>query len=138
MEKTKGNTWYHGLSYGGKCRRKLILCWRSGQADWIGAGRHRLRRLPQRPDGSSGGALDAGGTVTGVEPQFFVRQGLQRDGLAGLIVTKDMTERKTEMIQAGAMPSSHSPATGTLEEIAEVMSRSRWASWTRPTASCIV
>ena len=54
-------------------------------------------------------ALDAGGTVTGVEPQFFVQQELQHDGLTELIVTKDMTERKTKMIELGDA-SSHSRA----------------------------
>ena len=82
-------------------------------------------------------ALDAGGTVTGVEPQFFVQQELQHDGLTELIVTKDMTERKTKMIELGDA-SSHSPAgTGTLEEITEVMSKVSLAGWTRP-ASCMI
>ena len=46
-------------------------------------------------------ALDAGGTVTGVEPQFFIQQELQHDGLTELIVTRDMAERKTKMIELG-------------------------------------
>ncbi len=33
--------------------------------------------------------LDAGGNVTGVEPQFFMDEGFQYDGLTELIVTKD-------------------------------------------------
>ena len=45
--------------------------------------------------------LDAGGTVTGVEPQFFMDEGFQYDGLTELIVTKDMAERKTKMIELG-------------------------------------
>jgi len=39
--------------------------------------------------------LSAGGEVTGVEPEFFVQGELQHEGLTELIVTKDMTERKT-------------------------------------------
>ena len=35
--------------------------------------------------------LDAGGKATGVEPQFFVDQGLLYDDLTELFVTKDMT-----------------------------------------------
>ena len=35
--------------------------------------------------------LQAGGEVTGVEPQFFVDSELQHDGLTELIVTKDMS-----------------------------------------------
>ena len=57
--------------------------------------------------------LAAGGEVTGVEPEFFVKGELQHDGLTELIVTKDMTERKTKF----------PGGTGTLEEIAEVMSK---------------
>ena len=69
---------------------------------WIGANGHRLVYGGSR-SGLMGqlaqSALDAGGTVTGVEPQFFVQQELQHDGLTELIVTKDMTERKTKMIE---------------------------------------
>ena len=43
--------------------------------------------------------LQSGGTVTGVEPKFFMDAELQYDGLTELIVTKDMTERKTKMIE---------------------------------------
>lgn len=38
--------------------------------------------------------LQAGGEVTGIEPQFFIENELQHDGLTKLIVTKDMSERK--------------------------------------------
>lgn len=37
--------------------------------------------------------LQAGGEVTGIEPQFFIENELQHDGLTQLIVTKDMSER---------------------------------------------
>ena len=39
--------------------------------------------------------LAAGGEVTGVEPQFFIDAGFEYDTITRLIVTKDMTERKT-------------------------------------------
>ena len=67
--------------------------------------------------------LDAGGNVTGVEPQFFMDEGFQYDGLTELIVTKDMAERKTKMIQLGDAFIAFPGGTGTLEEIAEVMSK---------------
>ena len=67
--------------------------------------------------------LAAGGEVTGVEPEFFVKGELQHDGLTELIVTKDMTERKTKMIELGDAFIAFPGGTGTLEEIAEVMSR---------------
>ncbi len=67
--------------------------------------------------------LRAGGSVTGVEPQFFVDAGFEHDGLTELIVTKDMTERKTKMIELGDAFIAFPGGTGTLEEIAEVMSK---------------
>lgn len=67
--------------------------------------------------------LDADGNVTGVEPQFFMDEGFQYDGLTELIVTKDMAERKTKMIQLGDAFIAFPGGTGTLEEIAEVMSK---------------
>ena len=42
--------------------------------------------------------LNAGGKVTGVEPQFFIDSELQYDEITKLIVTKDMAERKAKMI----------------------------------------
>ena len=42
--------------------------------------------------------LNAGGKVTGVEPQFFIDSELQYDEITELIVTKDMAERKAKMI----------------------------------------
>ena len=45
--------------------------------------------------------LSAGGEVTGVEPQFFIENEFQHDGLTKLIVTKDMSERKNKMIEMG-------------------------------------
>ena len=93
---------------------------------WIGANGHRLVYGGSR-SGLMGqlaqSALDAGGTVTGVEPQFFVQQELQHDGLTELIVTKDMTERKTRMIELGDAFIAFPGGTGTLEEITEVMSK---------------
>ena len=60
--------------------------------------------------------LQAGGEVTGVEPQFFIDMEYQYDAITELIVTKDMTELGDVFI---AFPGG----TGTLEEIAEVMSK---------------
>ena len=66
--------------------------------------------------------LAAGGKVTGVEPQFFLDAELQHDSLTELIVTKDMAERKAKMIALGDAFIAFPGGTGTLEEIAEVMS----------------
>ena len=67
--------------------------------------------------------LQAGGEVTGVEPQFFIDMEYQYDAITELIVTKDMTERKTKMIELGDAFIAFPGGTGTLEEIAEVMSK---------------
>ena len=67
--------------------------------------------------------LDAGGNVTGVEPQFFMDEGFQYDGLTELIVTKDMSERKNKMIELGDAFIAFPGGTGTLEEITEVISK---------------
>ena len=45
--------------------------------------------------------LNAGGNVTGVEPQFFIENEFQHEGITKLIVTKDMSERKNKMIELG-------------------------------------
>ena len=67
--------------------------------------------------------LAAGGNVIGVEPQFFIDEGCQYEGLTELIVTADMTERKAKMIELGEAFIAFPGGTGTLEEIAEVMSK---------------
>lgn len=67
--------------------------------------------------------LAHGGAVTGVEPQFFVDAGLVYDDITELIITKDMSERKSKMIELGDAFIAFPGGTGTLEEITEVMSK---------------
>ena len=67
--------------------------------------------------------LAAGGEATGVEPEFFIQDEFQHDGLTKLIVTKDMSERKNKMIELGDAFIAFPGGTGTLEEITEIMSR---------------
>lgn len=67
--------------------------------------------------------LAAGGEATGVEPEFFIRDEFQHDGLTKLIVTKDMSERKNKMIELGDAFIAFPGGTGTLEEITEIMSK---------------
>ena len=61
--------------------------------------------------------------VIGVEPQFFIDSELQHDGLTRLIVTQDMEERKAKMIELGDAFIAFPGGTGTLEEIAEIISK---------------
>ena len=79
--------------------------------------------------------LQAGGEVIGVEPQFFIDMEYQYDEITELIVTKDMTERETKMIELGDVFIAFPGGTGTLEEIAEVMSK---VSLKHLTAPCIL
>ena len=64
--------------------------------------------------------LQAGGKVIGVEPQFFVDEEYQYEGLTQLI---DMAERKTKMIELGDAFIAFPGGVGTLEEISEIMSK---------------
>ena len=93
---------------------------------WIGSNGHALVY-----GGSKSGlmgaladsVLEAGGHVTGVEPSFFIEAEFQHDGIDDLIVTSDMAERKAKMIELGDAFIAFPGGTGTLEEIAEVMSK---------------
>lgn len=67
--------------------------------------------------------LNAGGKVIGVEPQDFIEKDFQYSGLTQLIVTKDIPERRTRMIELGDAFIAFPGGTGTLEEISEVMSK---------------
>lgn len=67
--------------------------------------------------------LKAGGKVFGVEPQFFVDAGFVYDAITKLYVTQDMSERKAKMIELGDAFIAFPGGTGTLEEIAEIMSK---------------
>lgn len=67
--------------------------------------------------------LNSGGKAIGVEPQFFIDKEFQYDGLTQLIITDDMSERKTKMIELGDAFIAFPGGTGTLEEISEVMSK---------------
>ena len=80
-------------------------------------------------------ALDAGAKVIGIEPQFFIDAEMQLPGLTQLIVTQSMAERKQKMIELGDAFVAFPGGTGTLEEIAEVMSL---VSLGRLSAPCIL
>ena len=67
-------------------------------------------------------AAEHGGSVIGVEPQFFVDQVMQYEKLTKLIVTQTMPERKTEMIRLSDAFIAFPGGVGTLEEISEVIS----------------
>ena len=94
--------------------------------DWIGTSGHVLVY-----GGSKSGlmgelaesVIETGGEAIGVEPQFFIDAAVQYEKLTELIVTKNMEERKTKMIELGDAFIAFPGGTGTLEEIAEAMSK---------------
>ena len=63
------------------------------------------------------------GTWIGASGNALVYGGSKYDNLTELIVTNDMTERKTKMIELGDAFIAFPGGTGTLEEISEVMSK---------------
>lgn len=67
------------------------------------------------------GALDAGGHVTGIIPQFMVVSGWLHQNLSEVIVTADMHERKSRMAQMADAAIALPGGTGTLEELFEVI-----------------
>ncbi len=79
--------------------------------------------------------LQAGGQVHGVEPRFFVEAVLQHKGVQELTVVETMTERKQKMIELGDAFIAFPGGTGTLEEIAEIISMTCLKLSTRP---CII
>ncbi len=105
---------------------------------WIGENGHTLVYGGSR-SGLMGllakSVLESGGKVIGVEPQFFIDAGLVYDDITELIVTDDMTQRKTKMIELGDAFIAFPGGTGTLEEISEVMSK---VSMQHLHAPCIV
>ena len=67
--------------------------------------------------------LNADGMAIGVEPEFFIDDNLQHENLSELIITSDLQDRKRKMIELGDAFIAFPGGTGTLEEIAEVMSK---------------
>ena len=67
--------------------------------------------------------LNAGGKVIGVEAQMFVDEGVYMDNLTKLYIEKDIADRRTRMIELGDAFIAFPGATGTLEEISEILSK---------------
>lgn len=80
-------------------------------------------------------AIEGGAPVIGVEPEFFIEAGVAQHDLTELIVVETMGERKSKMIELGDAFVAFPGGTGTLEEIAEVMSM---ASLWQLDAPCIL
>ena len=68
--------------------------------------------------------LDNGGEATGIIPEFLVAREHAKDSANGLIVTRDMHERKRKMFELADAFVALPGGVGTLEEIVEQMT---WA-----------
>ena len=66
-------------------------------------------------------ALSAGGRVVGVEPQAFIDDGFNLPGLTDLVVTPDMSTRRTVMMKYGDIFVAFPGGVGTLEELSEIL-----------------
>jgi uncharacterized protein (TIGR00730 family) len=66
-------------------------------------------------------ALEAGGEVTGIIPDFLVAREKALDGAHGVIVTNDMHERKRTMFELADAFVALPGGIGTLEELVEQM-----------------
>ncbi len=64
--------------------------------------------------------LEAGGHVTGIIPEFLIREEIMLDGVSELIVTANMHQRKMAMFEAASGFCALPGGIGTLEELVEV------------------
>ena len=76
--------------------------------------------------------LDAGGKVLGIEPKFFLDEGLDHPRITELIAVQTMAERKACMIERGDAFVALPGGTGTLEEISEIISLCRIGQLDKP------
>ncbi len=77
-------------------------------------------------------AINAGGKVTGVIPEFMVNNGWCRDGLTNLIVTPDMHSRKEKIVALGDATIALPGGVGTLEELTEAITWKQLGLYANP------
>lgn len=77
-------------------------------------------------------ALDAGGKVTGVIPQFMVDNGWCREKLTNLIVTPDMHTRKEKIVSLADATIAIPGGVGTLEELMEIITWKQLGLYANP------
>lgn len=67
------------------------------------------------------GALEAGGEVTGVLPDFMIERGWAHPGLTNMISTASMHERKLTMAESSVGAIALPGSVGTLDELFEIL-----------------
>ncbi len=78
------------------------------------------------------GALDAGGRVTGIIPQFMIDEGWGNKTLSEIIVTKNMHERKQLMAEKSDACIALPGGIGTIEELMEIITWRQLSLYNKP------
>ena len=81
---------------------------------------------------SSDAALKAGGTVTGVIPQFMVENGWHHQQLTQLVITETMHERKQLMAKMSDGVIALPGGCGTMEELMEIITWKQLGLFLKP------
>ena len=81
---------------------------------------------------TSNAALAAGGTVTGIIPEFMIGQQWQHTGLTELIITDSMHERKQKMADLSDGIIALPGGCGTLEELLEIITWKQLGLYLKP------
>jgi hypothetical protein len=80
----------------------------------------------------SNACLAGGGTVTGVIPEFMVKEGWQHTGLTELLVTKDMHSRKEKMAELSDAAIALPGGCGTFDELMEIITWKQLGIYPKP------
>jgi len=78
------------------------------------------------------GALNAGGRVTGIIPQFMIDEGWGNKALSEIIVTKNMHERKQLMAEKSDACIALPGGIGTIEELMEIITWRQLSLYNKP------
>lgn len=72
------------------------------------------------------------GDITGVIPEFMVKEGWGHDGIKDMIVTVDMSERKKTIFAMSDAAVALPGGVGTLEELTEVITLKQLGQFNKP------
>ena len=72
------------------------------------------------------------GEITGVIPEFMVKEGWGHDGIKDMIVTADMSERKKTIFAMSDAAVALPGGVGTLEELTEVITLKQLGQFNKP------
>jgi hypothetical protein len=76
--------------------------------------------------------LDAGGTVTGIIPRFFISKEIARTGLTELITVDSLQERKLRMEETADAFITLPGGYGSMDEMFEILTRAQLGLHTKP------